>query len=327
MKAMIFEQFGAAKDVLNLKEVKRPVVQQGEVLVRLHTSAVNPSDVKKRAGLFPELLSDGDIIPNSDGAGVIQAVGDGVPKARVGERVWVYQAQYGRRFGTSAEFIRIESRRAAHLPDEASFEVGACLGIPAMTAHRCVFADGPVSHKRVLITGGAGRVGYYAIQWAKMAGAFVIATASNQRDRESCLEVGADAVVNHRDADFAEQILQVSGNNQLDRVIDVQFGANLDNVLKVVKTGAVIATYSSTQVPELRLPFYKMMYLDLTLRCIMVYAMPESAKNRAINDIESALKNNKLSHRIAEIMPLKEAVKAHKMVESGTVRGCILLSI
>ncbi len=324
---MSYKQFGAAKDVLKLQEVNKPHVQAGEVLVRLHTSAVNPSDVKKRAGAFPELLAKGDIIPNSDGAGIIEAVGEGVSPARVGERVWVYQAQHGRRYGTSAEFIRIENRRAAHLPNEASFEVGACLGIPAMTAHRCVHADGPVKNKIILITGGAGRVGFYAIQWAKMAGAFVIATASNAEDRQACLSVGANAVVNHRASDFAAQILQASGGKLIERVVDVEFGANLEVILQVIKTGAVISSYSSTQEPEPKLPFYKMMYLDLTLRCIIVYAMPEEAKNMAINAIENALKQNQLCHRIAEVLPLTKAVKAHELVEQGKVKGSVILSI
>ncbi|WP_299007236.1 NADPH:quinone reductase [uncultured Shewanella sp.] len=327
MKAIIFKQFGAAKDVLKLQEVNRPLVQAGEVLVRLHTSAVNPSDVKKRAGAFPASLNNGAIIPNSDGAGIIEAVGEGVPSARIGERVWIYQAQHGRRYGTSAEFIRIESRRAAHLPNEASFEVGACLGIPAMTAHRCVHADGFVKNKRILITGGAGRVGFYAIQWAKMAGAFVIASASNDEDSETCLNVGADAVVDHREPEFAKHILQASNGKRIDRVIDVEFGQNLEAILQVIKTGGVIATYSSTQEPKPYLPFYKMMYLDLTLRCIIVYDMPEKAKNMAINAIESALKHNRLCHRIAERLPLKEVVKAHELVESGKIRGSVILSI
>ncbi|WP_299492034.1 NADPH:quinone reductase [uncultured Shewanella sp.] len=327
MKAMIFEKFGQAKDVLQWVELDKPVVQAGEVLVKLYTSAVNPSDVKKRAGAFPELLNNGEIIPNSDGAGVIEAVGEGVPKARIGERVWVYQAQHDRRFGTSAEFIRIESKRAAHLPDEASFEVGACLGIPAMTAHRCVFADGTVKSKKVLITGGAGRVGFYAIQWAKISGAFVIATASNSQDKETCLSLGADAVVDHTGHDFTQQILQASDGDLIERVIDVEFGANLEAVLNVVKIGAVIATYSSTQEPEPQLPFYKMMYLDLTLRCVIVYSMPESAKSMAITDIEKALKNHRLTHQIKTVLPLSEAVKAHELVGSGKIRGCVILSI
>lgn len=327
MKAVIFNQFGRAKDVLQFIELDKPVVQAGDVLVKLHTSAVNPSDVKKRAGSFPDLLKGGEVIPNSDGAGVIQAVGEGVSPARVGERVWIYQAQYGRRYGTSAEFIRIESRRAVFLPNEASFEVGACLGIPAMTAHRCVFSDGSVKNKKILITGGAGRVGFYAIQWAKLAGAFVIATASNDEDRETCLAIGADAVVNHRESDFAKHILQASGGELIERVIDVEFGQNLEVVLNVVKTGAVIATYSSTQVPEPKLPFFRMMYLDLTIRCVIVYAMPESAKSMAITDLENALKHNQLTHQINAVLPLHDAVKAHELVESGKIRGSVILSI
>ena len=127
------------------KDFEKPVAGPGEVLVRVHTSAINPSDVKKRAGSFPNLLEEGLVVPNSDGAGIIEAVGDGVDSSRVGERVWLYQAQFARRFGTAAEYIAIDSVRAAKLPDIASFEAGACLGIPVMTAHRAVFADGDVA--------------------------------------------------------------------------------------------------------------------------------------------------------------------------------------
>ena len=160
-----------------------PVAGPGEVLVRLRTSGVNPSDVKKRAGSFPNLLDDGYVIPNSDGAGVIEAVGEGVDARRVGEKVWVYQAQFGRRFGTAAQYVALDSSRAVTLPIEAGFDVGACAGIPIMTAHRCVHADGAIAGQTVLVTGGAGRVGYYAIQWARMAGAKVIASASNAARR------------------------------------------------------------------------------------------------------------------------------------------------
>ncbi|MFZ8985131.1 MAG: alcohol dehydrogenase catalytic domain-containing protein, partial [Steroidobacteraceae bacterium] len=140
MKAAWFNKFGPATEVLELGELPDPVPAAGEVLVRLHTSGINPSDVKKRAGAFPNLLDGGLVVPNSDGAGVIVAVGEGISADRVGERVWVYQAQYGRRLGTAAELVALDARRAVVLPTEASFEVGACLGIPVMTAHRCVFA-------------------------------------------------------------------------------------------------------------------------------------------------------------------------------------------
>ena len=153
MRAAWFESFGAATDVLQVGDLETPVAGPGEVLVRMHASGVNPSDVKKRAGSFPSLLDEGLVIPNSDGAGVIEAVGDGVDAGRVGERVWLFQAQFARRFGTAAEYLAIDTSRAAKLPDTTSFEVGACLGIPVMTAHRAVFADGDVSGQTVLITG------------------------------------------------------------------------------------------------------------------------------------------------------------------------------
>ena len=209
MKAAWFRKFGPAADVLEVGELPDPVPAAGEVLVRLRTSGINPSDVKKRAGAFPNLLDGGPVVPNSDGAGVIVQVGEGVPAARVGERVWVYQAQYGRRLGTAAELVALDARRAVPLPEGASFEVGACLGIPVMTAHRCVFADGPVTGQTILVTGGAGRVGHYAIQWASQSGARVIATASKQEDVEACLAAGASAVVNHRQAGWSKEVLKI----------------------------------------------------------------------------------------------------------------------
>jgi len=161
MKAAIFETFGPARDVLVVREWDKPSPGPGEVLVRLVTSGVNPSDVKKRMGSAPGLLDNGAVIPHSDGAGIIESAGAGVPPARIGERVWVYQAQHARRFGTAAEYVSVESRRAVLLPANTDFGVGACIGIPMMTAHRCVFADGPVDGLSVVVTGGAGRVGHY----------------------------------------------------------------------------------------------------------------------------------------------------------------------
>ncbi|MEM8561825.1 MAG: NADPH:quinone reductase [Pseudomonadota bacterium] len=326
MKAAWFEAFGPAQDSIIIGEQPKPEPQDGEVLVRIHTTGVNPSDVKKRAGAFPNLLDDGLVIPNSDGAGVIEAVGSGVPETRIGERVWVYQAQYGRRFGTSAEYVAIDSTRAPQLPDEASFEVGACLGIPVMTAHRCVYADGPVKDRLIVITGGAGRVGYYAIQWAHKAGAIIVATASNDSDRQLCLDMGADHVVNHRDADWANKVLEATGGRKADRVIDVEFGANLPEVLKFIATNGVIATYSSTVVKEPQLPFLQMMFMDLTIRMVIVYAMPEDAKALAIGDINVALTDEALSHRIAHVVPFEQTAHAMELIEQGGFGGCVVVS-
>jgi NADPH:quinone reductase-like Zn-dependent oxidoreductase len=327
MKAAWFDSFGKADDVLTIGDQPTPTASVGDVLVRLYTSGVNPSDVKKRAGSFPNLLENGGVIPHSDGAGVVMAVGDGVSVDRIGERVWVYEGQYGRSLGTAAQYIALDECRAVTLADNTSFNIGACLGIPAMTAHRCVFADGDVAGKTILVTGGAGRVGHYAIQWANQAGATVIATASNNDDRDHCLQLGASAVVNHREPGWSNQVLDLTGGVKLDRVIDVEFGENLPEVLECIATNGVIASYSSNQVKEPKLPFLRMMYMDLTLRMVIVYAMPESAKTEAIKDIAFALEHDTLQHRIAHVVPLDKVAHAHELVEQGGFGGSVIVSV
>lgn len=327
MKAAWFDSFGSARDVLTVGELDTPQPGQGEVLVRLEISGVNPSDVKKRAGSMPELLDDGPVIPHSDGAGVIEAVGDGVTGLSPGQRVWVYQAQHARRYGTAAERVCMEERRVVPLPDEATFEVGACLGIPAMTAHRCVFADGPVSEKSVLVTGGAGRVGHYATQWAAGAGASVVATASNPEDERACLQAGAQAVVNHREPGWSRAAVEANSGRKFDRVIDVEFGSNLEQVLDLIRVSGTIATYSSSQDMQPVLPFYRMMFMDLTLRLVIVYDMPERAKREAIIDITRALETDRLVHRVSRVFPLSGIADAHELIEQGGVRGCVLVNV
>ncbi len=327
MRAAWFEAFGQASEVLQIGELDTPSPEAGEVLIRLHSSGINPSDVKKRAGSFPDLLGGGLVIPNSDGAGVIEAVGEGIDAGRIGERVWVYQAQYGRRFGTAAEYLAIDSNRAPKLPDNTEFDVGACLGIPVMTAHRCVFTDGDVRGRTVLVTGGAGRVGHYAVQWASHGGANVIATASNPDDAATCKTAGAKQVVNHRDDNLAEAILDANGGELIDRIVDVEFGANLPTTVEVLRIGGTIATYASVQDPEPRLPFFQMMYKDLTTHFVIVYAMPETAKTHAVADIASALSDGWMLHRIAHALPLDDIVKGNEIIEQGAIRGAVILTI
>ena len=327
MKAAWYESFGPASATLVFGEQRRPVAGPGEVLVRLKTTGVNPSDTKKRAGAFPNLLDSGFVIPHSDGAGIIEDVGEGVSPGRIGERVFVYQAQYGRRFGTAAEYVAVESGRAPVLPDNVSYEIGACIGIPVFTAHRCVSADGDVKGKTLVITGAAGRVGYYAVQWAKYFGATVIGTASNPEDEKVCLEAGCDRVVNHRQENWSDQVLAYTNGNRVDRVIDVEFGANLPEVLRFITTGGTIATYSSTQVPQPKLPFLQMMFMDLTIRLVIVYAMPESAKEQAIIDTVRLLENDDLQHRIASSLAFSEMAAAHELIEGGKIRGCVVVNI
>jgi len=327
MKAISFVEFGPANQVLEVSEWPTPEPGPGEVLVKLHTTGVNPSDVKKRAGGFPNLLDDGPVIPHSDGAGVIEGVGSGVPTSRIGERVFVYQAQHARLHGTAADYVAIDTLRAPGLPDNTAFDVGACVGIPILTAHRCVFADGDVADQWVLVTGGAGRVGHYAIQLAQRAGARVIATASNEADALACREAGAEYVVNHREPGWGLQVLVYSGGLQMDRAIDVEFGANLPELLDCLRTGATIATYSSTVVPEPSLPFRTMMFMDLTVRMVIVYAMPETAKAQAVADTQALLAQGGLRHRIAQTLPFSEMARAHEIIEEGSVRGCVVVTL
>ena len=327
MKAISFAEFGPANQVLKVSEWATPDPGPGEVLVKLCTTGVNPSDVKKRAGGFPNLLDDGAVIPHSDGAGVIEGVGSGVPTSRIGERVFVYQAQYARLHGTAAEYVAIDTLRAPRLPDNTAFDVGACVGIPILTAHRCVFADGDVAGQWVLVTGGAGRVGYYAIQWAQRAGARVIATASNETDALACREAGAEQIVNHREPGWGRQVVEQLGGSQIDRAIDVEFGANLPELLDCLRTGATIATYSSTVVPEPSLPFRTMMFMDLTVRMVIVYAMPEKAKAQAVADTQALLVEGGLRHRIAQTLPFAEMARAHEIIEEGSVRGCVVVTL
>jgi len=327
MKAVWFESFGPAAQTLVSGEQPTPQPGPGEVLVKLATTGINPSDVKKRAGAFPNLLDTGLVIPHSDGAGVVEAVGEGVDISRIGQRVFVYQAQYARRFGTAAQYVALDSLRAPCLPDSTSFEVGACIGIPIMTAHRCVFADGPVTGQTVLVTGGAGRVGYYAIQWAKWGGATVVATASNPEDEATCRAMGADYVVNHREDNWGEGVLACVGDDKVQRVVEVEFGVNLPEVMQCAAIGATIATYSSTVVKEPQLPFLQMMFMDLTIRMVLVYAMPEAAKSQAVADTCELLAQGKLQHRIAHSLPFEQMARSHELIEQGGFGGCVVVNI
>jgi len=326
MKAAWFEKFGNADEVLKVGDFETPEPKDGEVLVRLYTSGINPSDAKKRAGVSPGILDAGPVIPHSDGAGVIEAVGSGIPDTRVGEHVWIYNAQHARQHGTAAEYVALDSSQAVWMPEQTSFAIGACLGIPAMTAHRCVTADGSVDGQTILITGGAGRVGHYAIQWAKNLGATVIATAGSEDSRKECTEAGADLVTGHPGEESTAEIKDFTNGNGVDRVVEGEFGGNLIGVLDVLKTSGTIATYASMANPTPEIPFYRMMFKDITLRMVLVYAMPQEAKNSASKDISESLNKGLLKHRIAHTLPLSEIAKGHELIEQGGFVGCVVLN-
>ena len=325
MKAAWYNSFGSAEEVLNIGEFDTPEPGAGEVKIRVYASGVNPSDTKKRLGANPALLDDGPVIPNSDGAGEIISVGEGVSSSRVGERVWVYNAQYGRQLGTSAEFVCLPSEYAIILPDSADYSAGAMMGIPAMTAHRCVFSDGAVDGQTLLITGGAGRVGYYAIEWAKQNGSTVIATASSENSREQCVKAGADYVVGHPSDETVSEIMDYTEGKKIDRIIEGDFGANLLPVLDILKTSGTIATYSSMTDMNPSIPFIIIMFMDITIRMVLVYAMPDQAKEHAAKDITAMLSQDSFTNRVASEFSLDNISDAHKMIESGKAYGSVII--
>ena len=331
MRAAWYEKKGAPLDVLTVGDMERPEVQAGEVLVRVMASGINPSDTKGRGGArgnvampFPR------IIPHQDGAGVIEAVGDGVPESRMGERVWLFEAQLGRPFGTAAEYVAIPSANAVPLADQISFVEGACLGVPAMTAHRCVFADGPVEGRTVLVTGGAGAVGFYAIQFAKHGGARVIATVSNADQAQTARRAGADLAVDRRTEDVVARAAEFAGSaneRSVDRIVEVAFGANLQSSLRMLKPNGVIAAYSSDAVAEPVLPFWSMVVLDATVRFVLVYVMSRDAHDEAAEYINAAGTKGWLKHNVGRTLPLESIAEAHQLVESGLAGGKVVVEL
>lgn len=306
-------------------DLPEPTPGPGEVCVAVAASAVNPSDVKRRTG-FRGAMEFPRIVPHSDGAGVIAAAGEGVPAARVGERVWLYQAQWGRPFGTAAAMTVVPSALAVPLPQEVPLAEGACLGIPAMTAHRCVYADGPVQGHTVVVSGGGGRVGHYAVQMAKRGGARVLATAGSERSAKVAEAAGADEVIDYRGADVGDEIMELTDGAGADRVIEVELGANLPWITSVLKPNGVVAAYASMADPRPQLAFYPLMQRNATLRLVLVYDMPEAAKRAAIDDITRWLSAG-LNQVVAARYPLERIAEAHDALDSGGMYGVVLITI
>jgi NADPH:quinone reductase len=321
MRAVWYERNGAA-DVLHIGEMPDPAPGPGEVRVRVITSGVNPSDWKRRQGLtrrmeFPR------VIPHQDGAGVIDRVGPGVPASRLGERVWLYQSQIGRPFGTAAEYTVQPAERVIPLPPNTSFIEGAGLGVPAMTAHRCVCADGPVTGKTVLVTGGAGAVGHYAIQLAKLHGAQVLATVSSDQKAQIALAAGADDTVNYRTEDTVQRLRDLTGGEGVDHIVEVDFAGNFQVSREVLRGNGVLAVYAAGVAPQPPVPL-QFKASNITVRFVLVYDMPEPAKQAAVQEITQLLEEGKLRHLSGPRFPLESAVQAHQAVEGGAIGKVVL---
>jgi NADPH:quinone reductase len=321
MRAVWYERNGAA-DVLHIGEMPDPTPGPGEVRVQVIASGINPSDWKRRQGLtrrmeFPR------VIPHQDGAGVVDRVGPGVPASRLGERVWLYQAQIGRAFGTAAEYTVQPAKRAIPLPSNTSFAEGAGLGVPAMTAHRCLFADGPVSGKTVLVTGGAGAVGHYAIQLAKLHGARVIATVSSDHKAQIALAAGADATVNYRTEDTVQRIRDITGGEGVDHIVEVDFAGNFTVSREALHDNGVLALYSAGVAPQPQVPL-QFKASNITVRFVLVYDMPEPAKEAAVQEITRVLEGKQLRHHPGPHFPFESVRQAHQAVEGGAIGKVVL---
>ena len=324
MFAVWYEKNGSAAEVMKTGELPDPEPAAGEVRVRLYASAVNPSDVKARAGSRP--IRWPKLIPNSDGAGVIDRVGADVTTHKAGDRVWTYNGQWDRAFGTSAQYIALPAALAVPLPAGLNWEQGACLGIPVMTAHRCLFADGPLNGKTVMVTGGAGVVAHYAIQLAKWAGAAkVITTASSDAKAAHARAAGADLVINYRTEDVAGRVRAECGG--VDRIVDVDFGRNLPVSKAIINPFGAITCYASTSVPAPQFPYNDLLRLNVSVRPVFVYTMSDEAKRQAHADIARWLNDAKPVFTIAERYRLTEVIAAHRAVERGEKIGQVILNI
>jgi NADPH2:quinone reductase len=304
-------------------EAPRP----GEVLVRLRASGVNPGDLKKRADWMGLGIGYPRVIPHSDGAGAIEEVGEGVPSSRVGERVWVWGSQSGRPSGTAAEYVALPGGQAVALPDGVGFEAGACLGIPARTAHRCVFADGAVEGSSVLVAGGAGAVGGFAVSFAKWGGAEVIATAGSSEQAELAREAGADHALNYRTDDVAARVCEITGGSGVDRIVEVAFGRNLALDADVITPRGTIAAYASDAEAEPELPFWPLLFKNVTIRLVGSDDLPKEANRQAVADTTACLRAGVLRPRVTERFPLERVAEAHETVEGRRPGGRVILDI
>ena len=325
MKAFSYTRNGAAKEVLKFDHLPDPQPGLGEMRVKIAYSGVNPSDVKRRAGTSNALAFD-RAIPNMDGSGIVDLVGPGVDASWAGKRVWLHKTGWERPHGTGAEYAISAPNRAFELPAGTSMEIGAALGVPAMTAHRALFGAGPVAGKTVLVTGGAGLVGFYAIQLAKWRGARVIATVSSDKKAELAKRAGADVIINYRQENVVEQVLLNTDGAGVDHIVEVDFGTNLADSAMMLAPFGVIASYASMGEPKPALPFYELMAKNVTLIPLLVYSMPEQAIADAGADINAWLGTGRAGHHIARRFAFEQLVDAHLAVEAVEI-GKVVVSI
>jgi NADPH2:quinone reductase len=322
MRAVFYDRNGAAREVLQFGEIETPNAGSGEVRVRLAASGVNPSDVKSRQGSTRKIAYP-RVVPHSDGAGVIDEVGNGVPKSRIGERVWVWNGQWKRAFGTAAEFIVVPATQAVSLPDDISFEAGACLGIPAMTAIHAVRLTNVEKGTTLLVSGGAGAVSQYVIQFAKANGANIITTISLPEKAKAARDAGADHTIDYKHENVGERVMEITGKRGVDAVIEMDLTANAKYIPSVVRPKGSVVIYGTG--PEAALPAAFCLVNSIRLQFFLVYELDKAERDYAVGAINGALKKGPLLNRLAQpTYSLADTIAAHEAVERGTLGNVIV---
>lgn len=327
MLAASYTRVGPADEVLEINEQPTPVAGDGEVRVRVAWSGVNPSDVKSRAGTRTKTLAFERIIPHSDGSGVIDQVGAGVDPARLGQRVWLWNAAWKRAHGTAAEHVVLPQSQAVALPDGVDLAAGACLGIPALTAWQAVAMEGGVQGQTVLVAGGAGAVGHYAIQMARLLGArHVISTVSNDAKAELARSAGAHQVLNYRRDDVVAACLAATGGVGVDRIVEVDAAANMALDQQVLRSGGRMAIYGSGAA-EVPVQFFPAIVKNQHLDFFIVYEQTAEQRAAGLAQLTSWLSAGQLQHQIAARLPLQRMAEAHRLVETGAVIGNVVVQL
>ena len=317
MRAALYEKTGPASEVLQVSEVALPEPGPGQVRVTISFSGINPTDVKTRSRGLANI--DEFQIPHQDGSGVIDAVGTGIDPIRIGERVWVMLAANENRYGTAAQYCIVNSELARQLPDAATLELGATLGVPAVTAAYCLFADGPIAGESVLVSGGAGAVGRAAVQLAKWAGARVFTTVSSEHKAQIATEAGADVVVNYTDPTAIDQLK----DQGISRIIEVNLGANLELDLAISQPGMKIVVYAADGDDPV-LPRRALMTACISIEFMLLYNIPEHKLWQAVEFVEAALAQGALTPPPITLMPLTEIAAAHVQIEAASINRVLV---
>jgi NADPH2:quinone reductase len=328
MRAALYRETGPARDVFEIVELPTPDPRPGEVRVRLHTSGVNPADVKRRGGWARIALDLPYLVPHDDGAGIIDAVGEGVSESRIGARVWVYDARLGGQHGTAAEWVCVPTERAEPLPHGVDFAAGASIGVPGRTAHRCLFSDGPIDGANVLVAGAAGSVGHSAVQQARAAGAaVVIGTVGRPEHHTVAREAGCQAVLDYRDAGLAGTILDLTNGHGIDRLVEVDFAANAELDCRVAAVNSTIATYATDTDHKPEIPLWRMLNNSVNLRSVLLYNLPYDQHRLAADDLVAWSADGRIRPRIGSRFTLDEIASSHESVEKRTSDGNVVVDL